>query len=210
MANVLSNVGVDFDTINLNRLQVGWVNYNYLDNAYLSVNGTVYADFYEVVYVSNGNLFSSIFAGPNLIRDPSTGAISGTVTGYFESFWNGSAWQTSWGVENANISAAALWNASLTASNSDDLAILQQGLSGADTFNLSSQNNKVYGFDGNDVFHVGAGNDIIDGGAGVDTAVYAGFSTKYLIGPHGQTAARTGDLKQVFGAWSQLAALAGS
>ena len=109
----------------------------------------MYADIYEVVYNYNGNYFDSIFAGPNLIQNPSTGAISGTVTGYLESIWNGSTWQTYFGVENINISAAALWNASLTASNTDDLAILRQALSGADNFYMSSQADKVNGFDGN-------------------------------------------------------------
>src|SRR6478672_8480916 len=106
MANVFSNFGGDFVDLNLNRLQVGYVNFNYLDNAPVAVNGIVYADVYEVVYDYNGNYFSSVFAGPNLIRNPSTGAMSGTVTGYVESIWNGGAWQTSWGVENINVSAA--------------------------------------------------------------------------------------------------------
>ena len=52
----------------------------------MTVNGTVYADFYEVIYNYNGYFFSSAFVGPNLIRDPNTGAISGTVTGYLESY----------------------------------------------------------------------------------------------------------------------------
>ena len=72
-------------------------------------------------------------------------------------------------MENINISAAALWNASLTASNTDDLAILRQALSGADNFYMSSQTDKVNGFEGNDVLYGGAGSDVIDGGAGNDT-----------------------------------------
>ena len=167
-ANVFSNLGGDFNNLNLNRLQTGAVNFNYLDNAFVTVNGIVYADAYEVVYNYNGTFFSSIFAGPNLTRNPSTGAISGTVTGYIESIWNGSAWQTSWGVEKGNISAAALWNASLTASNTDDLAILRQALSGDDSFYLSSQADKVDGFEGNDVLHGGAGSDELSGGGGAD------------------------------------------
>ena len=99
-ANVFSNFGGDFDALNLNRLQTGWVNFHYLDNAFVTVNGTVYADFYEVIYNYNGTFFSSAFVGPNLIRNPSTGAISGTVTGYLESIWTGAlgnrrgAWRT--------------------------------------------------------------------------------------------------------------------
>src|SRR5262245_24031030 len=104
-----------------------------------------------------------LFAGPNLIRNPSTGAISGTATGYLESVAIGGAWQPSWGVENANISAAALWNASLTASSTDDLAILEQALSGSDNFNLSSQNDRVNGFAGNDTFNARDGDDDIWG-----------------------------------------------
>jgi hypothetical protein len=96
MANVFSNLGVDLTNLNLNRLQIGAVNFNYLDNAFVAVNGIVYADLYEVVWGDNGNFFSSIFAGPNLIQNPSTGAISGTVTGYVESIWKGALINRSW------------------------------------------------------------------------------------------------------------------
>ena len=84
MANVFSNSGGDFDNLNLNRLQTGWINDNYLDNVFVTLNGITYADIYLVEWTYNGARFSSIFAGPDLIRDPSTGAISGTVTGYLE------------------------------------------------------------------------------------------------------------------------------
>ncbi|MEY9131932.1 uncharacterized protein YbdZ (MbtH family) [Bradyrhizobium diazoefficiens] len=171
-ANIFFNFGSGTDALNLNRLQTGWVNFHYLDNAFVTVNGTVYADFYEVIYNYNGTFFSSAFVGPDLIRNPTTGAMSGTVTGYLESYFDGSAWQTLWGVENTNISAAALWNASLTASNTDDLAILRQALSGADYFRGSSQADEINLFEGNDVLNGGGGSDTLAGGAGADTFVF--------------------------------------
>ena len=70
MANVFSNFGVDFDNLNLNRLQTGSVNVNYLDNAFVTVNGIVYADFYEVVWDSQWQFLQLNLCRPELNSKP--------------------------------------------------------------------------------------------------------------------------------------------
>ena len=42
-----------------------------------------------------------------------------------------------------------------TSSTTDDKKIMESVLSGSDTFNLSNENDKAYGYAGDDVFNVG-------------------------------------------------------
>jgi hypothetical protein len=97
---------------------------------------------------------------------------------------------TLWYIQGTDLDAVAIYSAALTASNADELAIIEGALSGDDTITLSPFNDQMSGFGGNDQISGGAGNDFLSGGAGddtimggadVDTAVYTGLRADYQV-----------------------------
>ena len=199
MATVFSDYGLDFSNLNLNRIAAGAYQNQFNDNVFWTIHGATYSDVLEIAWNYNGGSYLSTFAGTNLTFDASGNVTGGTVTGYFEGFWNGSAWILASGVQNTSMSAAALYQAGLTPSTTDDYALFQGEMAGADQVTGSPYIDVLYGYAGDDTITGGAGADIIDGGAGADTITGgAGSDTQtgglgadtFVVGPSGDI---TGD-----------------
>jgi hypothetical protein len=189
MANVFANYALDMSNLNLNRLIAGYYDSAFYNDYPVSVGSYTYQDTYEVIYYANG-YYSALFGGKDFGFNGNGAITSGTVTGFLQSFYIESVPYMWWGIEGINGSAAQLYNAALTASTSDDFALISNLLSGADSFYLSTGNDFVnghagndifYGGDGNDLIIGGAGNDLIDGGQGTDIAAFNGNRSNYKI-----------------------------
>ena len=136
MTVVVSYSLFDQGNLDLNRLYAYKYGENYLDNIDLHVTyaNQTYSDVYEVFWSYQGGYYVSSFAGPNLTV---TNGLSGTVTGYGESFLNGVSYSPSWGIYDIEISASEIYGAAATSNTSDDYKLINDALSGEDTFYLS-------------------------------------------------------------------------
>ncbi len=124
----------------------------------LYYNGRTYPSAYSVEMNINGTYYADTFAG-NFSTDASGAVTGGTVSAYYESVWNGSAWVSANSVTGVSYSAVDFYNAAISGVQSETTQIEANILSGNDLINGST---------GNDVFYSGIGNDIINGGGGID------------------------------------------
>lgn len=117
---------------------------------------------------------SATYFGNNLTYSGST-VTGGTVTGY-DSYKN---YSLDFTVRNANVDARTLANLTNAGSATQAQSFV---LSGSDTFLGTNSSDTIIGYDGNDLI-AGAGgtNDYIDGGNGIDWAVYGGQYSNYSI-----------------------------
>src|SRR5271167_2881384 len=116
MASLFSVLGFDITNIDFNRVIQGEYNSGLYSNSNYTWYGITYQDSAEFDWSYNGSSTASIFAGYNITVDSSGNVTGGTVTGYFEYLWNGSAWVPSWGIQGISISATTLASAFLTPS----------------------------------------------------------------------------------------------
>jgi hypothetical protein len=199
MASVFSNYAINYATIDINLLVRAQTQSSLLDNVNYSYNGQVYEDVAQFQYFSKGHVLAS-FGGSGISADANGYVTNGTVTGFIESVWNGSAWLNAWGMQSISYPAVSIGNAALTLDTADDMAIIENILNGDDLMSLSSYSDimrgyegddimagnsggdTLYGDRGNDVLRGGSGNDALYGGEGVDTADFVGFLNQYLIG----------------------------
>lgn len=176
MADVYAFQAFDQNEFNLNRL-LNPISADLLDKINFVINGVTYFDIYEVVWESAGTYVSSSFGGPSISVDGNDNVISGTITGYLEAYRNGDYWHDGWAVEGFSISAFELLNTAQTVDTSDDIAVVNQILSGTDTFEMSNYADRafgrggddlMYGYGGSDTLVGNNGDDSISGGAGQD------------------------------------------
>ena len=157
----------------LHRIHIGANQYAEADN--ITYEGAFYSDIVEYDFIYNGSYYSAIFGGnftttPNELGTPVPN--SGVATGYLESVWTGSYWESMFHLSGTSVDATQIYAAALTPSTVDDYQLWANMLSGNDTIMGSSKGDTLLGYAGNDTITGGFGNDIIDGGAGSDTAVY--------------------------------------
>ena len=153
---------------------------------------------------------TSIVAGTNLRFDDPVGGreiVTGMIQGIAGSFTaDGSNDDT--GINGISISLSEMFERLEVGGRSGLRDILQDELSGNDTFNLSAQGDLARGFAGNDLMRGnggndrlfgGAGDDRLNGGAGADE-LQAGGGSDTLIGGAGRDRLQGGtdSLKDVF------------
>jgi len=153
------------------------------DVGYTSPQGRSYEDVLSVRY-HDDVYWRDYWCGTGITYNPATKAITGgTLTGFVGGYLNGSTLVQELAVEGLSYSAVAFYNAMVSGSTADDVAMVKAFLAGADTFNLSPQadnawawtgNDTLRGNGGHDVLHGDAGDDWIDGGSGID-AMYGGI-----------------------------------
>lgn len=154
--------------LNFYDVTFGAYDSEFSDSVYLSSGGYTYEDMYNVYWYDRGMRVSS-YLGSGFVLDSQENIISGSVNGYVSVIGNGLSYSGHWGILDTSISASSLYNAHLTPSTSDDFAIIQSALSGADSLSGSSQADFLMGYAGNDIFFGDAGPDTLDGGSGNDT-----------------------------------------
>lgn len=190
---MFANYSFNISGLNLNLLTDSYST-KFYDNKNYSVAGVVYEDLATYAYSYGGSYFTTIFAGSGFSVDASGNVTGGTVTGVFEQAWTGSQWVLTWGMKNISISAISLASAALTPSNSDDLTLVSQVLSGNNEFNMSEYADTIRGFAGNDTIYGSGGNDSISGDAGADRlfggagndVINGGENNDWLTGNIGQ------------------------
>ncbi|MCA3280912.1 MAG: hypothetical protein ING10_16735 [Roseomonas sp.] len=183
MAVVLASSALYMNSINFYEVSRGAYDDQFLDNVYLYAAGSCYQDMYTVFWY-DGLERSSTYLGSNFVFNGQGNLVSGTVNAYGALTWYGSNFSENWEISNFSISASSLFNAHLTPGTSDDLAIMQAVLSGADSLTGSPQADFLMGYAGNDFFLGNSGADTLDGGDGNDT-LDGGAGTDRLAGGAG-------------------------
>jgi Ca2+-binding RTX toxin-like protein len=95
---------------------------------------------------------------------------------------NGSLFSSITGLD---LSVKELIKVFSTSSTSDDLALLQKTLGGADNLSGGNKNDTLYGFNGNDKLYGKGGDDLLVGGQGNDT-LYGNGGVDHLTGGAGK------------------------
>jgi Ca2+-binding RTX toxin-like protein len=97
-----------------------------------------------------------------------------------------------WWGEDLKISGTAIYKAFNTRATSDEKALLVKALAGADTFDLSADDDHAYGYNGNDSMNGNDGDDVLYGGNGND-ALAGGIGNDVLRGDAGNDLINGGD-----------------
>jgi Ca2+-binding RTX toxin-like protein len=167
MAFVKSSAQFDWGTFNLNLIYKNSYDWHFSDNVNQSVGNYYYQDSYLLsAYV--GTEYSSLLAGYGFRVSSLGKIISGTITAYGESYWNGSELVPYFKIQDISVSAKSFYNAITTSSSSDDISLISSALTKADTFILSDYDDSANGFAGNDTLYGNGGDDTLTGGAGQD------------------------------------------
>lgn len=167
MATIMSNDQFIQSQLNLNLIYANTYDSGLFKNINQSLLGVTYKDAYEADYYA-GYYGSAVFAGTGLTQNSSGAITGGTVTGYFELYYDGYSYVPFLAIQNISISAKSLYNAAKTPSTSDDISLINSALTKADTFILSDYDDSANGFAGNDTMYGYAGDDTLTGGAGQD------------------------------------------
>ena len=185
MAIIFAYQSLLMSEFNFGRIITGIKQSNFYDDFFLTVNGTVYSDILEIRYEFLDVSRDLYFAGSEITVDNLGNVSGGNVTGLMDYFWNGSGWIASWSIVDISYNAVDLYGSFKTTETSDDHAILQQILSGADDVSGSESVDIILAYGGNDVVLGGDGDDTMDGGSGTDTARFSGSISQYRVGYSG-------------------------
>ena len=175
MASVttLNNYSINMLNADLHRIHIGA--YQFAEEDDIFYEGVSYSDVVQYDFIYNGSYYAATFGGnfttaPNEFGTPVPN--SGVATGYLESVWTGSYWESMFHLSGTSVDATQIYAAALTPSTVDDYQLWANMLSGNDTITGGSGSDTLLGYAGNDGINGGFGNDTIDGGAGSDTAAY--------------------------------------
>lgn len=181
MASFTSNpvFATDIRTTNLYWYQAYGYDANVLIGANKVFRGVTYPD---VAYAdgSNGSQnLELVLGGHGFTTDLSGKPTGGTVTGILQADLNAQSVQ--WAAEGISMSFTAIYAASFTPSNADELSLFAKAFAGADTIKLSNLVDYFRGYAGNDTMYGYDGNDTLIGDAGSDT-IYGGTGNDKLQG----------------------------
>lgn len=152
--------------------------------------GAVYEDELRLNFGSDPE-WNDHWVGSGIVYNPSTRAISGgTLSGFFGTEFNGSTHVPQFSVDGFTLDAVTFYNAMVSATPDDDLALVRTMLASDDRFELSPGNDNIWAWTGNDTMrgHAGndtlygqSGNDLLDGGTGTDRLVGGGGNDTYVV-----------------------------
>ncbi|WP_287985460.1 calcium-binding protein [Piscinibacter sp.] len=152
--------------------------------------GAVYEDELRLNFGSDPE-WNDHWVGSGIAYNPATRAISaGTLSGFFGTEFNGSTHVPQFSVDGFSLNAVTFYNAMVSATPDDDLAIVRTMFAGSDTFVLSPGGDNVWswtgndtmrGNAGNDTLYGQAGNDLLDGGSGTDRLLGGGGDDTYVV-----------------------------
>ena len=181
VASFTSNPGfaTDIRKTNLYWFQAYGYDADVLIGASQVFRGVNYPD---VAYADGANGSENlelVLGGRDFTTDLSGKPTGGTVTGILQADLNTQSVQ--WAAEGISMSFAAIYAASFTPSNADELSLFGKAFAGADTIQLSNQVDYFRGYAGNDTMYGYDGNDTLIGDAGSDT-IYGGTGNDKLQG----------------------------
>ena len=173
------------DEIDLNFFAEYTTSADTIKNVNENIFGVSYVD-RTFVSASLGNENRQLnFYGSNFTGTPLTGFSAGLVGFVSESDLTTS--NRIWYLSGIELSLSSIYNAALTLSNADEIALFESALSGNDMITLSNLADKVSGFSGDDIISGLGGDDLISGGTGLDTVVFTGPRLQYDISRVGDT-----------------------
>lgn len=178
MAIIYSAYAFDMRYVDLNYVVQNYYSSEFLDDTYVEVGGVTYEDELDIYY--NGGAAGLGFVGYGFQFDIYGNMIGGTVQSLGESYPG----YVGYYISGINVSAAALYNAALTPSVTDEYNLIATALGGNDTLNLSDGADYALGFSGNDALYGMGGNDTLLGNLGNDT-LQGGTGTDRLLGGAG-------------------------
>ncbi|HEY6510444.1 MAG TPA: calcium-binding protein [Burkholderiaceae bacterium] len=186
MAVITANFALEITGIGFEGDWLNQANTVTLQNGFTSAQGNFYEHALRLNFGDEPSWYDN-WCGNGIVFNPVTRAVTaGTLTGVVVT--DGGVQQ--FAVEGFSFSAVAFYNAMVSATPDDDLAMVRSMLSGSDTFNLSPQSDNVWGWTGNDTMrgNVGndtlygdAGNDWLDGGAGNDLLYGGTGNDTYVV-----------------------------
>jgi Ca2+-binding RTX toxin-like protein len=185
MAVITAQIASNLAPLNLYPFIAGatsvlWQN----DIGFTSPRGTTYADI--VRFERSGAYFD--LAGPSITVGSGGVVTGGTVTGMFSYVADGTGGFTpALAIEGISVSAVAVYNAGLSASTADDLALWTSALAGADLFDLSPGSDSAHGHAGNDTMRGHGGSDTLTGGLGDDSLDGGALMDLMVGGPGNDT-----------------------
>lgn len=156
----------DLRDTNLNWFQAYGYDADILKGANLTFNGKVYQD---VAYADANDGIDNlelVLGGYGFTTNSLGDPISGTVTGLLQIDLTTN--QIEWAAEGLSINFAAIYNASFTPSNADELKLIASAFNGNDKFYLSNLTDYFRGFSGADAMYGYDGNDELLGDSGAD------------------------------------------
>ncbi|HEV2044406.1 MAG TPA: FG-GAP-like repeat-containing protein, partial [Sphingomicrobium sp.] len=166
MANLVAFAEFDINEVNLAWYSMFAIDSALEKNANITVNGITYADSYWVEAYDGFDDLELNLLGSGIVEDAMGNITAGTVNLIAEYDWF--AGDYLWYGEGISVSAAAVYNAALTASTADEIALIVTAFSGNDTITLSAFDDRMSGYAGNDTLTGGLGADILSGGTGND------------------------------------------
>lgn len=171
---------------NLNQSYMAASSLGFDDGWFGEVHHKTYEDRLWLRFDSNGETSYTEYYGTGITLDAGGAVTGGTLTAQYHFFQDTTdgKWYYNYEYRNFSISAAELYQAQLTASTADDLALLAKILDGGDKFVLSDGNDYADGGKGSDKLFGNAGNDTLLGGAGNDK-LYGGSGADVLRGGTG-------------------------
>ena len=177
---VSMSLALDMTDLDLNRLYANAWQFGLLNDTNTVFNGKTYEDLYVVDWQLESTYYESVFGGSGMGVDANQIITGGTISGYLETYWDGSSYVPYFAIENTSVAALDIWAAAVSSSTSDDDVLLEAILAGADSITGSSGSDVLVGYAGNDKFYSTTGSDRIYGGLGLDR-FYASSDTRSTI-----------------------------
>ena len=168
MATVLASTPFNMDDIDLFSSTMGDPTYAFQDDRGLNIAGVAYPDIFEVDW-NHGSSFAK-FGGSDLVVDVQNGTmVDGTVTGLAFGRVSEGTYSYDFAIHGVATAAAVLETVIWTPGVEDDVSLVRDMLSQADTFVLSQGNDLARAFGGNDALQGNDGDDRLHGGTGNDS-----------------------------------------
>ncbi|SFC35324.1 calcium-binding protein [Tropicimonas isoalkanivorans] len=164
MAEVFASGSLDLTDFDASRISDGFVG-TWKGGPFV-FEDLSYDQYAELQWIYRVEFLSSVLLGKNV--DFTDNGLVGTVSAYFEAYWQDGEPSIYWGLTGISMDAARLFQVSRTDGTKDDMALLEDVLSGDDRFDLSDYRDVVNGYAGRDVIVGNGGADVLSGNAGAD------------------------------------------
>ena len=188
MAHIHANGAFDMSGIDLN-----WYKRNLIDSGANPSTAIVYNGYQynSFVFVDAPDQELNFLGSGLKVNSHSGKVVAGTVALIAE--WGSfTAEMPDWWIDGIRISGVSLQKAYDTRSTADEKSILVKALAGADTFDLSTDGDRAYGYNGNDTMNGNDGDDVLYGGNGNDSLA-GGIGNDVLRGDAGNDFVEGGD-----------------
>jgi hypothetical protein len=153
---------VSFEAWNINTVNLYWYDEyatgSLLQTTGFTFQGIAYQDLFTVQASDGFDSLELDFLGSGITVDAGGNVLSGTVNAIIE--LDRATNTILWFADGLSTNALSIYNAALTASNQDEINLIQLALAGNDTIAGNIGNDVISGFSGLDTLTGGGGNDI--------------------------------------------------